>query len=151
MYGVYVRLDFHPSSFDYLHIPAALGLTNPASVAWELVPFSFVVDWFAPVGDWLNALDATLGYSFLSGTRSTIRRRTGQYRASPAYTHSWVSSGMRRYWSGDASASLYQVELDRTLYASPPTPALRIKNPVSPGHMANGLGLLYQVFKLGRF
>lgn len=150
-YGTYVRLDYKPSSFDYLHIPAALGLTNPASVAWELVPFSFVVDWFTPVGDWLSALDATLGFTFLSGTRSTIRRRTGTYRSADAYSHYWVSSGQKRYMSGDASAGLYQVELDRTLYASSPMPAPRMKNPVSVGHMANGLGLLYQVFKLGRY
>lgn len=32
-----------------------LGLTDPALVAWELVPFSFVVDWFLPVGKYLEA------------------------------------------------------------------------------------------------
>lgn len=32
-----------------------LGLVNPASIAWELVPFSFVVDWFIPVGAFLNS------------------------------------------------------------------------------------------------
>jgi len=32
-----------------------LGLTNPASIAWELVPFSFVVDWFIPVGQFLGS------------------------------------------------------------------------------------------------
>lgn len=34
----------------------SLGLLNPASVAWELVPFSFVADWFTPIGDYLDAL-----------------------------------------------------------------------------------------------
>lgn len=32
-----------------------LGLINPASIAWEAVPFSFVVDWFSGVG---NVLDS---------------------------------------------------------------------------------------------
>lgn len=31
-----------------------LGLTNPAAWAWELIPFSFVVDWFATVGNFIN-------------------------------------------------------------------------------------------------
>jgi hypothetical protein len=34
----------------------SLGLTNPASVAWEVVPFSFVMDWFIPIGDYLDVL-----------------------------------------------------------------------------------------------
>lgn len=33
---------------------------NPFVTAWELVPFSFVVDWFVNVGDWLQSQTATL-------------------------------------------------------------------------------------------
>lgn len=36
----------------------ALGLTDPASVAWELVPLSFVVDWALPIGRHLAAVHA---------------------------------------------------------------------------------------------
>lgn len=32
-----------------------LGLTDPLSVVWELIPFSFIVDWFVQVGDWLRS------------------------------------------------------------------------------------------------
>lgn len=32
-----------------------LGLTNPATVAWELIPWSFLVDWFVPVGNFLKS------------------------------------------------------------------------------------------------
>lgn len=31
------------------------GLTDPLSVAWERTPFSFVLDWFIPIGSWLDA------------------------------------------------------------------------------------------------
>jgi len=34
---------------------AALGLLNPENVAWELLPWSFVVDWFIPIGQYLDA------------------------------------------------------------------------------------------------
>lgn len=34
-----------------------IGWNVPLSIAWELVPFSFVVDWFVPVGDVLNRFE----------------------------------------------------------------------------------------------
>lgn len=42
---------------------ANLQLDNPALVAWELVPYSFVADWFLPIGGWLEAR------SFLAQTK----------------------------------------------------------------------------------
>lgn len=38
-----------------------LGLVNPATVAWELVPFSFLVDWFLPVSKFLDSYTDLLG------------------------------------------------------------------------------------------
>jgi hypothetical protein len=75
-----------------------LGLTNPALVAWELVPFSFVFDWFIQVGDWLTALTASQGV--------VIRRKMYHQLESAGYTFSRpavsnVLSGGRLY-SGSA-------------------------------------------------
>lgn len=36
-----------------------LGLAQPLSIAWELTTLSFVVDWFAPIGDVIKAYEAT--------------------------------------------------------------------------------------------
>lgn len=44
------------------------GLTNPLLVAYELLPFSFVYDWFQPIGKYLESLTATNGLTFHSGT-----------------------------------------------------------------------------------
>jgi len=38
-----------------------LGLTNPALYAWEVIPYSFVFDWFCSVGDWLTGVTALNG------------------------------------------------------------------------------------------
>jgi hypothetical protein len=46
----------------------AFGMTNPLLVAWELVPFSFVADWFLPIG---TAIEALTGYSDLTFSRGT--------------------------------------------------------------------------------
>lgn len=42
-------------------VNAQLGLLNPLSIAWELVPFSFVVDWFVNVGQVLSSMTDFMG------------------------------------------------------------------------------------------
>lgn len=43
---------------------AQMGITNPAAVVWESVPFSFVADWFLPIGDYINQMGAINGLTF---------------------------------------------------------------------------------------
>jgi len=43
------------------------GVTNPLSIAWELVPFSFVVDWFIPVGAFISNIIPPQGVDFVNG------------------------------------------------------------------------------------
>jgi hypothetical protein len=68
-----------------------VGLTNPLTVAWELVPYSFVVDWFLPIGDYLNQLDARLGKTFKGGTRS-VSLSAKQLWLAPFYQESYPAS-----------------------------------------------------------
>jgi hypothetical protein len=35
----------------------SLGLVDPLGVAWEITPWSFVVDWFLPIGTYLDVLN----------------------------------------------------------------------------------------------
>jgi hypothetical protein len=46
------------------------GLNNPLLLAWELLPFSFVADWFLPIGNALEQLTATNGLIFHGSARS---------------------------------------------------------------------------------
>jgi len=52
-----------------------LGLLNPAAIAWELMPFSFVIDWFVPIGDLLGGLTASAGVSNLRISQVSSRTR----------------------------------------------------------------------------
>lgn len=52
------------------------GLANPALVAWELIPLSFVADWALGVGDWLAAQTGLLGLTVLDGGTSQLSSRT---------------------------------------------------------------------------
>lgn len=41
-----------------------LGLSNPALLAWELLPLSFVADWFIPIGSFLDVAGSIPDLSF---------------------------------------------------------------------------------------
>lgn len=53
---------------------------NPALVAWELTPLSFVFDWFIDVGGFLENLEASIGHglNFHSGYVTKLYYVTGQ-------------------------------------------------------------------------
>jgi len=44
-----------------LYLAAQLGLINPASWVWEAIPFSFVVDWFGTIGEYLSSFSDFAG------------------------------------------------------------------------------------------
>lgn len=44
-----------------LWLASRLGLVNPASIAWNLIPLSFLIDWFASVNQVLNEWSDFLG------------------------------------------------------------------------------------------
>lgn len=50
-----------------------LGI-NPLLTAWELVPYSFVVDWFIPIGDFIGQFGSSVGLKFISGTTAYFEK-----------------------------------------------------------------------------
>jgi hypothetical protein len=58
---------------------ASLGLLNLATVAWELVPYSFVLDWLLPVGNFISAQTAFAGTAFEEGCESYHHKWKGTY------------------------------------------------------------------------
>jgi hypothetical protein len=141
MRGYFVRLDYNPGN-TFLSTLSSLGLTNPALLAWELLPYSFVLDWLLPVGDWLSCLDAANGFEFHSG--STTRRRecttfvkalTGKVTSANPYVVS----------RADYECSRREFDLERVIHLSSPFPNFPgFKDPFSLTHVANGFSLLSQ-------
>lgn len=59
---------------DY-SVSDSLGLTSPAEVAWELLPYSFVADWVIPVGTYLKVRNFMNNVSAARFTVSELKFR----------------------------------------------------------------------------
>jgi hypothetical protein len=51
-----------------------LGLLNPAVLLWELVPFSFIADWFVNVGDFLASFTDFIGLELMFPQNVTLSK-----------------------------------------------------------------------------
>lgn len=138
--GCFIRIDAIPKQ-DHIVSAASLGVTNPLLVAWELVPFSFVVDWALPVGQYLESLDAMLGYddNHTYVSISDFRRTT--------WRTEFAGGGL--YGATGDFGNCFRVDLHmkRSVGTTVPFPVRPyVKNPASLTRMANALSLLTQVF-----
>lgn len=110
---------------------AQTGMTNPALIAWELTPFSFMADWLLPVGPYLEMLSSTSGYTKHNGSVTT----------------GWNYQG--NAWS-DRSGAQHRTKfrlIERTIQSFPAPPLPRFKNPISPVHALNTLSIIHQLVK----
>lgn len=57
----------------------SLGLLNPALMAWNKLPFSFLIDWFVPISTVLGALTASAGLSNFQQTKTDVFLSEGIY------------------------------------------------------------------------
>lgn len=70
-----------------------LGFTSKAffSLGWELIPYSFVVDWILNIGDFVGALEPAFGYRSLG--ECYVTRRERETIVTPAGTFYNAGSG----------------------------------------------------------
>lgn len=119
-----------------------IGLINPLEVAWALTPYSFLIDWFLPVGNVLEALTAPIGVEFIDGYFAV--RVEGGYTAYPGRLN-----GMRgdELAMNTLSSSSEFLAYSREKLAGFPLPGLYVKNPFSTNHLTSALALLRQLSK----
>lgn len=128
----------------YITSLSQLGIINPASVAWELVPYSFVIDWFVPVGNFLTAWSAMAGMSFHLGSMFTKQRAliVGKQYPFAGEFFGQVTEEIQR-----GSYVAERIAVKREVFASAPLPQLYYKeNPFSTTHVINALALIRQLY-----
>jgi len=129
-------------------IPKMLGLTDPLSIAWELTPFSMLVDYVVPIGSWLEARAFASGLTGKFITTSILR--CDAHDVSFGKTYERVP-GYVSHMEGDSKgAYLRYTTLDRSISTSLsiPKPVVKPLDKVfSVRHCINALALLAQVAK----
>ena len=135
MSGAYTRLDWEVSNSAYRTFNR-LGLTNLLEIGWELIPFSFVIDWVAPIGDYLGSLAAGWGLTYKGG--SITKYTTADIDV--AWTqYPYIKGSPIQYNLRSVSWFRYPVShamLDTVVY---------VKNPISVTRAVTALALLTQL------
>jgi hypothetical protein len=124
-----------------VNVPQLLGLTDPLSVIWEKTPYSFVADWFIPIGSYLSARGLAQA---LTGTFVTSKRRKC-VAARPIFI-----TGSPFSWVTDPNYRQTQGYLVRSVSSElrPPLPSMKtLGQAASWRHCANAVALLSQAFK----
>lgn len=109
-----------------------LGGLNPLYVAWELIPFSFVADWFINIGDCIQELTAFQGVTILDSGHSYSSTFNGKFVANDGSQDRAVTKAYLRTYT-------------RSPYLQS-MPTLQVKsNPLSLSKIVTSAALLRQL------
>lgn len=119
---------------------------NPLAVGWELVPYSFVVDWFVDIGGYMDKFEAAFhaGLVFQRGWKNQTHRVDNLVRIGPQrVTHSG-SRIMENFDLVKFTESL--VDKNRVKLYSVPLPELPTFDPkLGAARIASGAALLLNI------
>jgi len=121
---------------------------NPVSIAWELMPYSFVIDWFIDIGSYLRDMETAYLYSaaFRTGQRSDLFNCKIDTTLDYSYFNQNYSD-MIKYIK--AAGGRRRLDFKRVLLTSYPSPNLpRINTDLSPGRLLTAAALLTQFLPL---
>lgn len=144
-----VRLQLIVKVTQSLSQSDSYGLTDWKSIVWEKVPFSFVVDWAIPIGNYLSNLHLfrALGYTYV---QTVHYKRTEHYvrlRSEHPYA-AWMYIGSGSSCDDAAAYFGEYGRIDRTHGSDLPVPFPGVKTfgqIASPQHVVNAAALVWSI------
>lgn len=113
--GVYVEPQYDPETIARLQ-----GITNIPEVLWELVPYSFFIDWFINVGEVIASLTPELDIILLSSYATVTQTKTEAFQVvgCSMNNNGFAARGTMQGFSYSDSSTV------RTRYAYPDVPVM---------------------------
>lgn len=124
----------------FREVPTALqvlNMTDPSTLAWELLPWSFVIDWFIPVGQYLESRSvlSSLNFRVVKSTkRQTLFVRSSYVETMPP-SYLWIGGAF----------SYETTEFIRSIIENPSVPAPSFKTlakALGREHLQNAAALI---------
>ena len=118
---------------------------NPVSIAWELLPYSFVVDWFVDVGTTLRSYETSLlnNVAFKSGYRTELHYLDGDLVK--RYPNRDSANQYIIYPQGQTPGTYHFSYMDRSILSAYPLPSLpRFKSNLGSERLLSAAALLAQ-------
>lgn len=111
-----------------------IGLSNPLSLGWNLIPYTFVVDWMFPIGNILDSWTPPQGTDFIGGYSTVSWIGYGETRVS---VPSWVTLE-------PAITQFVTKAMERRVYTDWPTAGMYVKSPFTLRHGISSIALFLQ-------
>lgn len=145
-----IKCDFRAAN-PYLNDVSRFTSMNPLAIAWELVPYSFVVDWFYNIGGYMEELETALGsgLEFVRGYETYTHRYLNKVLVPP-------QSQNIGWWAVTSTLSPmhgreYYVEKHRIRLYDTPLPFFpKLEAKLGAQRLLSAAALLRQIFTFKR-
>lgn len=121
------------------------GSLNPISIGWELMPYSFVVDWFFNVGQFLRNAETALLYGSAVSDGYVSNLRVAKM---DPWTGGKIGSGPGYVQTTEGNWYATRLAFQRSRLKTFPVPGkIPLKTDLSQGHFFNAAALLTQFIR----
>jgi hypothetical protein len=125
-----------------ISLSRSLGLINPAEIAWELVPYSFVVDWFLPVGSYIAAWGVI---PYLVGRFMTTERGSSKRGSIVKDSLNPTGTAWSKYATNKRRETLFRMSRTPSVSLSIPRPTFnKVPRALSARRIMSTVSLIHQ-------